>query len=503
MRTIDVVIVIAYLIGITLFGLRFRAKERSLRTYFLADRNIPWWAISLSIVAAETSTLTIISIPGLAYDTNFGFLQIVFGYLVGRVIISLLFIPQYFKGELFTAYQLIEQRFGTALHKLTAFVFLLTRAAAEGVRVVAIATVIRIVAHALDFPISEIAAIGLITFLTLIYTFEGGMTAVIWTDVLQTAIYIGGTIVGLITLLHLVPGGWTVIHQMADAEHKFTVFDFSWSLTKTYTFWAGLIGGAFLTTASHGTDQLMVQRLLASRNERDSKIALLASGIAILIQFALFLLVGVALFVFYRDPSQPRHFAKSDEIFPMFIVEHMPHGISGLLIAAIFAAAMSNLSAALNSLSSTSVVDFYLRFFPRADERARTNVSRIFTVFWAAALFGLAILSRGGGRVVEVGLSIASVAYGGLLGVFLLGTLTRRATETGAIVGMLCGLICNLLLWKTPAAFHLPKVAWTWYVTIGASLTFIVGYLASMLTPPPAALEPREPKPNPTEGARA
>ena len=451
--------------------MRFRRSQRSLRDYFLADRNIPWWAIALSIVAAETSTLTIISIPGLAFDTDLRFLQVVFGYLLARIIISLIFIPQYFRGEMYTAYQLIERRFGRSLYSLTAGLFLVTRAAAEGVRVFAVSIVV-----AIAIGTGEVASIAIITLLTMIYTFEGGMAAVIWTDVVQMAIYLGGTLVGFFTILQAVPGGWATVHAMAAAADKLRVLDFSPVLHRTYTFWAGIIGGTFLTTASHGTDQLMVQRLLAARSERQSKAALLASGAAILFQFTLFLIVGVMLFAFYNTQGGGRPAGSSDRIFPTFIVQHMSHGISGLLIAAILAAAMSNLSAALNSLSSTSIIDFYLRRNPEVSETRRVAVSRLSTVLWALVLFGLALLSRRGGRVVELGLSIASVAYGALLGVFLLGVLTRRAHQCGAIIGMACGLAAEIYVWSAT------RVPWTWYVLIGTVVTFLVGYAASIVS---------------------
>ena len=466
---LDLTIIALYLAGITLFGLRFRKKQRSLRDYFLADRDIPWWAISLSIVAAETSTLTIISIPGLAYDTNLMFLQVVLGYVVGRVIISFVLLPHYFRGDLYTAYELIERRFGKKLRSLTAGLFLLTRAAAEGVRVYAVAIVV-----AIALGTGEIASIAIITALTLIYTFEGGLAAVIWTDVVQTVIYVGGTVVGLFTILHLVPGGWPAIHSMAEGAGKLRVFDFTPDFWRPYTFWAGLIGGAFLTTASHGTDQLIVQRLLAARNQRQSVLALLSSGIAIFFLFALFLLVGIMLFAFYHVPSG--NFGKADRIYPTFIITQMPHGISGLLIAAILAAAMSNLSAALNSLSSSSIIDFYLQRYPQVDELRKIRLSRIATFLWALLLFGLAVLSLNKvGRVIEVGLQIASVAYGALLGVFLLGVVTRRANQNGAMVGMLCGFVTEIYLWQ------FTRVPWTWYVAIGTVITFGIGYAGSVM----------------------
>jgi SSS family transporter len=467
---LDYAIIAAYLIGITLFGLRFRKRQRTLRDYFLAGRDIPWWAIALSIVAAETSTLTIISIPGLAYDTNLTFLQVVMGYVVGRFIISFVLLPHYFRGDLFTAYQLIEKRFGPNLRSLTSGLFLLTRAAAEGVRVYAVSIVVSIA-----LGTGEVTSIAIITILTLIYTFEGGLAAVIWTDVVQTVIYVGGTLLGVATILHYVPGGWAHVHQIAVSTGKFRVFDFTPTLWKPYTFWAGLIGGAFLTTASHGTDQLIVQRLLAARSQRQSVLALLSSGAAILFQFGLFLLLGVMLFAYYMVPSA--HFGKADRIYPTFIVTQMPHGISGLLIAAILAAAMSNLSAALNSLSSSTIMDLYVRFRPQTDELRRMRLSRFSTVLWATVLFVLAVLClHRVSRVIEVGLQIASIAYGALLGVFLLGVLTRRANQVGAAIGMIFGFSMEVYLWK------FSTVPWTWWVVIGTTVTFVTGYAASWVT---------------------
>jgi SSS family transporter len=392
----------------------------------------------------------------------------VLGYLAGRVIISFVLLPQYFRGDLYTAYELIERRFGRKLRSLTAGLFLFTRAAAEGVRVYAVSIVV-----AIALGTGEISSIAIITVLTLVYTFEGGLAAVIWTDVVQTVIYVGGTLVGVFTILHLVPGGWMTIHNLAAGAGKLQVFDLTPTPWKPYTFWAGLIGGAFLTTASHGTDQLIVQRLLAARSQRQSVAALLSSGVAIVFQFALFLTVGIMLFAFYHVPSA--NFGKADRIYPTFIVSQMPHGISGLLIAAILAAAMSNLSAALNSLSSSSIIDFYLRRHPDVEERRRLKLSRLATFFWALVLFALAVLSlHKVGRVVEVGLQIASVAYGALLGVFLLGVLTRRANQRGAMVGMFCGFVTELYIWLGTS------VPWTWYVAIGTVVTFGVGYVASV-----------------------
>jgi SSS family transporter len=478
LNTLDLVVIGCYLAGVTLFGLRFRSGQQTLKGYFLADNAIPWWAISLSIVAAETSTLTVISVPGLAYDKDFSFLQLVIGYLIGRVVVSFVLIPQYFRGELVTAYQLIERRFGQRLRSLTAGVFLVTRAAAEGVRVFAVAIVVRVALGGLLTGVSDferdLVAIAIVTALTLLYTLKGGLKAAIWTDVMQQTVYVAGTIVGLVTILHLVPGGWTTVREVAGHAGKFRVFDFTFDWTTKYTLWSGVIGGTFLTTASHGTDQLIVQRLLAARSERQAQVALLSSGVVVFFQFSLFLMIGAMLYVFYRSYPPAAAFTRTDTIFPVFIVSHMPHGVSGLLIAAILAAAMSNLSAALNSLSSTSMVDFYIRLRPLTSEIRRIWLSRAAMVVWALVLFGLALLARHGGRVIEVGLTIASIAYGGMLGVFLLGVLTRRASEGGAMMGMICGLALNLYLWL------FTSVAFTWYVVLGSVATFAVGYAASL-----------------------
>ena len=485
LSTPDLLLVAFYLVAVTLFGLRFRNADRSLKSYFLANKRIPWWAIALSIVAAETSTLTIISVPGIAYTGDWGFLQLVLGYLLGRVVICILFLPRYFRGELLTAYQVIGQRFGPRLHKLTAFLFLFMRAAAEGVRVFAVSIVVGI---AIGTP--DIVSIAIICALTLAYTFEGGMAAVIWTDVVQMTLYLIGTIVSLFTLNRPVPGGWQAVHATAAAAGKLTIFHFALSLSTTYTFWAGVAGGCFLTMASHGTDQLMVQRLLAARNLRESRLALLSSGVVIFVQFALFLAIGTGLYFFYSTASAGSAPSSADRIFPTFIVRQMPRGIAGLMVASILAAAMSNLSAAVNSLSSSTMVDLYLQWKPGAGEKHRVALSRMMTVFWTMVLFVLAWMSRGGGHVVEVGLSIASVAYGALLGVFLLGTLSRSATESGAMIGMIGGFAINLFLWKQthPIAFvvggmHilLPKIAWTWFVLIGSLFTFALGWVASKL----------------------
>ncbi len=469
---LDWLVVVAYLVAITLFGVHFRKQQQSMRTYFLGGKNVPAWALALSIVATETSTLTIIGTPAIAYAGNFTFLQLVMGYIVGRILICLIFIPSYFKGEMYTAYELMQRRFGPTIKHATASMFLITRGMAEGVRVLAIATVVSIV-----LGTGDIWSIVIITALTLIYTFEGGLTAVIWTDVIQLGIYIGGTLVAFFVILGLIPGGWNGI--LANAGHKFVFLNFDTNYRLSYTFWAGIIGGAFLNIGSHGVDQLIVQRLLAARNERDSKVSLISSGFIVFVQFFLFLIIGVMLYSFYQYHPGEAVPASNDAIFPTFVVRHLPHGISGLMIAAILAAAMSNLSSALNSLASTTVVDFYRPFIKSgASESKELSISRWITVAWGIVLAFLAIvtlLSHGMKSVLERGLTIVSISYGSMVGVFLLGVLTRKANEKGSMIGMAAGLISMLAVW------HYSTIAFTWYVLIGTATTFTVGFAASCL----------------------
>jgi SSS family solute:Na+ symporter len=474
MRGADLAVIIAYLLFITWFGARFKETQTTLKDYFLGGRGAPWWAIAFSIVSAETSTLTVIGTPALSFAGNFTFLQLILGYLLGRVVVSVLFLPQYFRGEMYTAYELMQHRFGARVRKFTAGTFLVLRALAEGVRVFAISIVISVV-----LGWGELPSIVLIVCLTLFYTFEGGMTAVIWTDVVQMVLYVAGALVSFFLVLHLTPGGWKHAVALGSEAHKFQVFDFRTGLSaaffqRNYSFWAGLIGGCFLTTASHGTEQLLVQRLLAARNERESRTALFASWVVVFFQFALFLMIGLLLYAYDKTLGTPAPLVP-ERIYPEFIWHHLPVGVAGLVIAAILAAAMSNLSAALNALASTTIMDFLRPLRPHYSEAQYLRLARWATVLWGGILFAVGLAARHWGRVLEAGLSIASVLYGALLGVFLLGVLTKRAGEWAAIIGMSTGFLVTILLRS--------HVAYTWYVLIGSSTTFLIGIAASLFLP--------------------
>jgi SSS family solute:Na+ symporter len=466
---LDLAIVVAYLLGVTALGIHFRRGQQDARDYFLGGRTAPWWALAFSIVATETSTLTIIGTPAISYGGNLTFLQLVFGYLIGRVLIVLLLLPGYFRGEFFTAYALIEKRFGQKMCGVAATTFLITRAIAEGVRVSAIALVVSVV-----LGTSERLAVFIVIALTVIYTFEGGMKAVIWTDVAQLMLYLTGSAVTFFLLLHKIPGGWSGVTQAAAAAgHKLQLFDFSWNLATKYTFWSGLIGGAFLTMASHGTDQTIVQRLLAAKSEADSRKALLISGVIVLMQFTVFLLIGVLLFVFAQHAPLLAPGERADRILPLFLVREMPTGLAGLVLASIMAVAMSNASGALNSLAASSVLDFSTLRGQTADPTRILRLSRAMTLAWGIVLIGFGLIKWG--PVLEAGLTVASLPFGSLLGLFLLGTLDRRASALGALVGMLVGLAAILCV------FRFTNVAFTWYVLIGSTVTFAVGALVSRM----------------------
>src|SRR6478609_7047428 len=465
---IDYLVLAAYLIGITVFGSRFRKSHHSVKDYFLGSRNTSWVVISLSIVATETSTLTLIGVPALAYSVyprpeqggSFTYLQVVAGYIVARFVISALFIPAYFQGEMLTAYELLNRRFGPHAKHVAASLFLIMRALAEGVRVFAASLVLAAVlrSSAPGWPHLQLWSIVIVGLLTLVYTFEGGIAAVIWTDLVQLVIYVGGSVLAAYLLVHYVPGGWTAIAADARAAGKLQVISWSWDLTVPFTFWAGLIGGCFLTMASHGTDQLLVQRLLTCRNQRESQLALILSGFVVFAQFALFLTIGVMLHAYYATHPLPP-MATNDEIFPAFIVRSLPHGVAGLVIAAIFAAAMSNLSGSLNSLASTTILDFYKPLAKGSSSDAQLlRLSRWLTAAWGIVLILIAVLARGWGSVFTVGLTIASVVYGPMLGAFLLGVLTRSATQAGAMAGIAVSLAAMI------AVRVFTPLAWTWYV---------------------------------------
>lgn len=485
---LDLFVVVAYLAGTTALGVWLGRGQKDARDYFVASQRIPWWAILFSVVATETSALTLISIPGLAYLGNMTFLQVATGYLVGRTIIAYTLLPRYYQGELVTAYALLEKRFGIGTRRFASVAFMVTRAFGDSVRLFATAIPVALILGASTGRSGTVIAILLLGALSLVYTYFGGMKAVVWTDIIQTAVYLIAAVAAIILIGQGVDGGWSAIFSQAGAAGKLQVLDFSTDPSKPHTIFAGLLGGAFLSMASHGADQLIVQRLLAAPSLTDARRALIGSGIVVIVQFALFLILGIGLHAFYSGAA----FNRPDEIFPRFIVESMPSGLTGLVVAAILAA--STASGALNSLAAATMHDLYLPITgKRADSPGLLRLSRMFTVLWAAILTGGALLYRAQGTpAVVVALSIASFTYGGLLGGFFLGMLWKRAIQRDAITGMCVGiLVMSFIVFAkqlAPAFPFLPlasaqRIAWPWFVLIGTSVTMLVGILSSYTHP--------------------
>jgi SSS family transporter len=465
--SLDLVVIVGYLLAVTLWGAWLGRGQTGGTDYFLGNRELPWGAVMLSVVATETSTLTFLSIPGVAYLGTLTFLQLTVGYLVGRAVVSMLLLPAYYRGELTTAYALLETRFGTGVRRFTSAIFMVTRLLADSVRLFATAIPLALVTG-WPYPVS-IAVIGV---LTLVYTYFGGIKAVVWVDALQMMLYLVGAVVAAWALQNLVSGGWGEILSASAEAGKLIVFDFRLSLSVPYTFWAGLVGGGFLTMGSHGADQLIVQRLLTCKDLKASQKALVFSAVAVMVQFLIFLLVGLGLWVFYGG----RSFDSSDEIFARFIVDQLPAGMTGLLIAGIFAAAMSSLSSSINSLASATAYDFWAPLKGMVGDEVRIlRAGKGFTLLWAVLLIGGAVVfiplsTRT--SAVEMALGIASVVYGGLLGAFGLGILSKRADQRGTAIGMAVGIGVVMVIWLS-----IPdRVAWPWFVLIGTVVTFMAGW---------------------------
>ena len=494
MQTLDLIIIFGYLIGVTLFGIWFAPKQETTEDYFVGDRSVPWWAIAASIVATETSTITFISVPGIAFAKggNFQFLQLVFGYMLGRVVISLLFIPMYFRGELQTVYQLLGIRFGTKVKMLASALFVVMRNIADGIRLLLTAIVLAAVYVAFqpnaDVNTVTVGAVILLGAIMIIFTYYGGMEAVIWVEVIQLGIYIGGAIAAAVVILNQVEGGMPRVLEIGQQFNKFQLFDFTLDFTKTYTFWAGLIGGCFLTMSTHGTDQYLVQRYLCTNKPSRASLALLSSGAVVLGQFIGFLFIGVLLFAFYAPYNAAEYasagvansgvaatfpFTGGDKVFPDFITKFMPSGLSGLVVAAIFAAALSS---SLNAIAATFVNDLYKPFKPAADDRHFLRVSHWLTLAFGIVqiLVALAVMKQNR-SALDQALSIASLFNGPVLGVFLVGAFIKRANQTAALTGMAASILLILYIkFATP-------IAWTWYVLIGSLTTFSVAWLTSFI----------------------
>ena len=493
MQTIDLVIIFGYLIGITAFGIWYAGKQETTEEYFVGGRSVPWWAIAMSIVATETSTITFVSVPGIAFAKggNFQFLQLVFGYMLGRVVISLVFIPMYFKGELQTVYQLLGDRFGTKVKMLASGLFVIMRNIADGIRLLLTAIVLAAVYTSFN-PGSDqatiiIGSIILLGIVMIVFTFYGGIEAVIWVEVVQLVIYIGGAIAAAVVLIQNIDGGIGGAIDIGQAYNKFQLLDFNLDFAKTYTFWGGVIGGCFLTMSTHGTDQFLVQRYLCTDSSKAAITALMTSGLAVLIQFIGFLFIGALLFGFYQPFAMDGYaaatgafpFAGPDRVFPAFITQKMPTGLSGLVVAAIFAAALSS---SLNSIAATAVNDIYKPFAKDKSDKQLMRIAGILTVVVGIIQIAIAIgLKDANSSALGLALAVASLINGPILGVFLVGAFLKRAKEIHALIGMIVSIILmTYIMLASNKILPGPVIAFPWYALMGSLTTVVIAFVSTL-----------------------
>ena len=487
---VDLTVVVGYLALAIWGGRRLSRGHSTLRDYYLTGRRVPWWAVMGSIVATETSTITVIGVPGYAFGGDLTFLQLALGYLFGRVLVAVVLLPAYFSRDLLSAYQLLAARVGRAFGQSAAAVFLLTRNVADGLRLFATALVLAAMLGTVAGTVGlenlqqtpiVIVAILIIAGVTLAYTWLGGMTAVVWMDVVQLGVYLCGALVAVAVLLAGLPGGSREALAAASEAGKLQVFDFAWDLRRDYTFWSGALGGAVFIASTHGTDQMFVQRYLCSRSLADARLALIVSGIFVFFQFALFLGIGLLLWSFYAAgeaealaPITTGGVVQADRVFPLFLMTQLPTGLRGLVLAAVVAAAMSTLSSSLNSSAASTVGDFYFARGGREPlETQALRASRWATAAWAVVQVGVAIVAIGvSQRIVDDVLAVQFFSGGLMLGIFLISVLISRPTPGVGLAGLAGGLvtIAAVSLWT--------DLSWQWYVLVGSAATVGAGCAA-------------------------
>ncbi len=474
---VDLVILSAYMLVVLAFGGWIGARKRTASDFTVGGRDLPSWAVLGSIVATETSTVTFLSLPGVAYFGDLRFLQIPLGYVIGRFLVAAILLPDYFRGRIVTAYEVLQKRFGGATQRIATGIFLLTRTLADGLRLALSALVLQAMTE-WSFSLC-VLILGVVT---IVYTTLGGMRAVVWTDVVQLGIYLVGAGVALTILLDRLPGGMGRVLEVASAEGKLRVFDFGWDLTSPWTFWAGIVGGTFVAFATHGVDQLLVQRYLCARSERAARRALQGSGFVVVAQFALFLLLGSALYAFYLENPPAEAFSASakDRVFATFIVSELPVGVLGLVLGAVFAAAMSTLSSSLNSSATAAVNDWIVPLRrQRATDAQVLRWTRIGTLVFGALQIGIGILgAQLTSSVIGSVLAIASFTTGIVLGIFFLGRFSKTAQQPDALIGLLVGLAVLTSL------YFATDLAWPWFALVGSSVTFVTGTVSARLRQP-------------------
>ena len=494
----DWLIIGVYLAGVMALGIWFGRGQRNTKDYFLGGREIPWWGVSLSIVATETSALTFIGVPALAFGSDLGFIQIIFGYVVARFVLAIFLVPYYFRGEIYSPYQLFSDAFGMPARRLAGFFFLVAATLAAGVRVYVTCIPLKIMlgdllARWFGDPI--LGAVVLFVLFSLVYTYVGGIKAVIWTDAVQFLLLLGGGIFALLYLGRLIDGGWPAALDQASNAGKLHWLTTRFSLSMPYNIWMGIVGATIMVLSTHGADQLNVQRILACRTVGDGRRALIMSAIIILPLFLLFLSVGVMLWVYFQQtppripfPESQAGFPQSDYVFPVFIITEAPPLMRGFMIVAILSAAMSSVSSALSALASVSTMDLMRGFLRKThSDSFLLTFSRASTVFWGIMLVWVAWQSREVELVLDWALSLNGLTNGAMLGGLILCLVWKRGRSLPVIVGMLSGLafmvFVSQLTWSTTTegATLTRRVAWPWYSLIGATVTLTVAGLVRLV----------------------
>ena len=484
LETLDLVVLVAYMAAMVALGIYLGRGQKTGDDYMVGGRNLPWWALLGSIVATETSTVTFLSVPGIAYGGGLGgttgdfrFLQLAIGYVIGRLFVSWLLLPRYFEGQMLTAYEVLSKRFGGVLRQVASLMFIIMRTLADGVRLYLTAVVLQVSTGLEDWLCAVVIGIA-----TIVYTFFGGMRAVVWTDVIQLFVYTIGAVIAFALLLGGLEGGWDAVAAQAQAEHRFEMISWAFDLEDPYVLWAGVFGGAILTFGTHGVDQMLVQRYLCARSLGDARKALVGSGVVVFLQFAFFLLLGAGLATWYAQHPPATPFAKSDEVFAKFIVHALPAGIVGIVLGAVFSAAMSTLSSSISS-SATALVNDFLTAPEQKGNHARTLwLTRTAVIVFGVGQILVGVVDWSDTPVVGVVLAIASITTGVLIGVFALGSWTR-VSHDAALTGLCCGLAVVLTVkFKVPdwTGFAL---AWPWMAMLGAAVTIVCGLAAHSVLP--------------------
>lgn len=493
----DWAVILVYLLGIIALGFWFGKDQHNTRDYFLGSKNTSWWIIGLSIVAAETSALTIIGVPGLAYGGNILLIQMIIGYVIARIILAVVMVPHYLKGEIYSPYQLLANTFGPAARQTAGGFFLISETLAAGVRVYVVCIPIQLM-----LGVGVLPSLVLFVVLSLIYSYVGGVKAVIWTDAVQFGLFLAGGLFTLFYIPSVLEGGWGEVMDKAAQAGKLQWLNTKFSLAPPVNIWMGVIGGTVLVMSSHGAEQLIVQRVLACRTVSDGRKALALSAVLIFPLFLIFLLVGVMLWVYYQKmpmaipvPETRGGMKANDFIYPIFMLTEVPHVLRGCLIVAILSAAMSSISSALTSLASVSTMDFVKNFLGAKSENFYLRFSKYSTVFWGLALIGVGFLTREVKFVFDAAFSLRGLTSGALLGGVLMAVFMRRGQSLPVVAGMMAALLvmtCIELFPKWSLTKDLwfkvvgSEIFWPWYTLIGCVVAVSVAFLVRALVPGPS-----------------